>query len=94
VTHNDVLGNDWRLMKKKASEKNIDRCVWSRTRFTATLDNPDSIESVKGIDVVVSGHNPHPVPVWAKNQLYIDTLWKGNYLTILSAEDLFVMAVS
>ncbi len=90
VTHNDVPDNDWRRLRKKASEKLTDRCLWSRQRFMKALDHPEAVPPVRGIDLVVSGHNPHHEPVWAGNQIYIDTLWKSERLTVISAEDLFI----
>ena len=76
VTHNDVIGLDWQVMRKKASAKQVDHCVWSRNRFNTALSHPLA-NPIANIDLVVSGHNPHPTPVWAGNQVYIDTLWKG-----------------
>lgn len=90
VTHNDVIGLDWQVMRKKASAKQVDHCVWSRNRFNTALSHPLLANPIANIDLVVSGHNPHPTPVWAGNQVYIDTLWKGGAFTLMSAEDLFV----
>lgn len=93
VTHNDVLQNDWRVMRRKASRRLVDRCVWSRARFHAALGQAsgtltEPLPPIAGVDVVVAGHNPWPEPVWAANQVYIDTLWKSDRLTVVSAEDL------
>lgn len=88
ITHNDVYQLDWDLMKAESSLSVIDRCVWSRARFHLACSHPESLQPIRGIDWVLSGHNPCEKPILAENQVYIDTYWLGHELTLLNLQAL------
>ena len=83
ITHNDVWQNHWPRFRRRAGARLINQVLWSRQRFLAASSG-HGVAPVKGIDVVVSGHNTSRAPVWAANQVYIDTHWKSGHLTVMS----------
>ncbi len=88
ITHNDVWQGDWQTMKDAASTKIIDRCVWSRARFHAAQAGSGFVRPIRSADLVISGHNPSERPVWAENQVFIDTHYRSGELTVLPIEEL------
>ncbi|ARU56675.1 diadenosine tetraphosphatase-like protein [Oleiphilus messinensis] len=85
VTHNIVAGDNWSVMKKLKLAQ-LDSCLWNRNRFYAAQSGAQ-VDPIKNVDLVISGHNACVEVVQAANQIYIDTLWLGERLTVLSAEE-------
>lgn len=83
ICHTDPLNNDWHAMQSFSIDAfNAELgSLWSRQRYHHTrMDKP--VARVANIDFVICGHVACEQPVWAANQVFIDTKFRGGALTV------------
>lgn len=83
ICHTDPLNNDWHAMQSFSIDAfNAELgSLWSRQRYHHTrMDRP--VARVANIDFVICGHVACEQPVWAANQVFIDTKFRGGALTV------------
>lgn len=83
ICHTDPLYNDWHVMQALSTDAfNAELpSLWSRQRYHhVRMDKP--VGPVANVDYVVSGHVACEQPVWAGNQVFIDTKYRGGALTV------------
>lgn len=83
ICHTDPLYNDWHAMQTLSmSAFNAELgSLWSRQRYHHTrMDKP--VMRIANIDYVICGHVACEHPVWAANQVFIDTKFRGGTLTV------------
>lgn len=83
ICHTDPLNNDWRAMQSLSIDAfNAELgSLWSRQRYHHTrMDRP--VARIANIDFVICGHVACEQPVWAANQVFIDTKFRGGALTV------------
>lgn len=83
ICHTDPLYNDWHVMQTLSTDAfNAELpSLWSRQRYHhVRMDKP--VGPVANVDYVVSGHVACEQPVWAGNQVFIDTKYRGGALTV------------
>ena len=89
VAHTDPLNNDWHVMQQ-LTRKHFNAelpCLWSRSRYQhQRMEKP--VDLIAHVDMVVSGHVACEAPVWAGNQVFIDTFFRGGCLTVATIESL------
>lgn len=85
IVHAEVDGLDWEKAKAHVlggNQRVIDRMMYSRRRIDAK-----DCSVVDGVDLVVAGHTPVPVPTLMGNTFYIDTgLWKGGPVSVIQVD--------
>lgn len=85
VCHTDPLNNDWSSMQRLTPDAfNAELAsLWSRQRYQQ-IKQGKHVAVIANIDYVVSGHVACDRPVWAGNQVFIDTRFRGGALTVKS----------
>lgn len=88
ISHTDPLADDWATMEHLSASTYSAQAtfLWSRHRYSETY-RVRPVVPVNGIDAVVCGHVSCSVPVWASNQVFIDTIQRTGELTVIPLED-------
>lgn len=89
VCHTDPLLADWQVMQTfSLDDFNAElACLWSRQRYHhVKMKHP--LSPIEHVDYVVCGHVACERPVWAGNQVFIDTKYRGGALTVQTMEGL------
>lgn len=78
---------DWRTVQEVPQTADAwHELVWSREDYNVARRVPEAIPPVLGIDAVLHGHVSCEAPQRAANRLWIDTLYRGGELTLVSLE--------
>lgn len=92
VSHTDPLLADWQNMQTfSLDDFNAELAsLWSRQRYHhARMQHPQ--DPIAHVDYVVCGHVACEQPVWAANQVFIDTKYRGGALTVQPLEQLLTL---
>jgi serine/threonine protein phosphatase 1 len=87
VIHSEAK-ESWESTINIQSDEDIESAVWSFKQATQAL-NKKTIDSVVGVDAVVSGHLAAAKPIVGSNQVWIDSYARTNRLTILDSDEIF-----
>lgn len=89
ICHTDPLADDWAAMQhlSLAGYSAQATCLWSRHRY-AEVCRVRPVSLIRGAELVVCGHVSCAVPVWASNQIFIDTIQRSGTLTVVPLDDL------
>lgn len=76
--------SDWRTVQEVPLEAGQwDELVWDRSDYNRALEAPEMVPPVSHIALVVHGHVSCSRPIRVANRLWIDTLYRGGYLTLM-----------
>ncbi|WP_158227134.1 metallophosphoesterase [Mangrovitalea sediminis] len=81
--------SDWRVLEDTPLDPaHQDTLLWDREDYRRARQAPDTLFPVRNVDWVVQGHVSCEKPVRATNRCWIDTLYRGNGLTLAPLSDL------
>ncbi len=76
--------SDWQTVQEVPLEPGQwDELVWDRADYNRAMEAPDMVPPVNHITLVVHGHVSCPRPIRVANRIWIDTLYRGGYLTLM-----------